>query len=82
MPKGSRSSSEARRPDPDALLAKVAREDARRGRGHLKIFFGAAAGVGKTFAMLLDARKRKAEGEQVVVGVVETHGRVETAALL
>jgi two-component system sensor histidine kinase KdpD len=83
MPKGSsRSSSEARRPDPDALLAKVAREDARRGRGHLKIFFGAAAGVGKTFAMLLDARNRRAEGQQVIVGLVETHGRSETAALL
>ncbi len=53
-----------------------------RSRGRLKIFFGAAAGVGKTYAMLLDARQRKAEGEEVVVGLVETHGRSETAALL
>ena len=71
-----------RRPDPDALLARVAREDARRKRGRLKIFLGAAAGVGKTFAMLLDARKKQAEGEKVLVGLVETHGRSETAALL
>ncbi|HEV8376113.1 MAG TPA: two-component system sensor histidine kinase KdbD, partial [Candidatus Polarisedimenticolia bacterium] len=83
MPRGSSPpTAESRRPDPDALLAKVAREDARRGRGHLKVFFGAAAGVGKTFAMLLDARSRKAEGEEVVAGFVETHGRGETAALL
>jgi len=71
-----------RRPDPDALLARVTREDARRRRGRLKIFLGAAAGVGKTFAMLLDARKKQAEGERVLVGLVETHGRSETAALL
>jgi two-component system sensor histidine kinase KdpD len=60
----------------------VARENARRKRGRLKIFLGAAAGVGKTFAMLLDARKKKSEGAQVLVGLVETHGRSETAALL
>ena len=72
----------AERPDPDALLAKVEREEAKARRGRLKIFFGASAGVGKTFAMLLAARERRAEGIDVVVGLVETHGRRETAALL
>ncbi|HUL11070.1 MAG TPA: sensor histidine kinase KdpD [Methylococcaceae bacterium] len=71
-----------KRPDPDALLARVARSEARKRRGRLKIFFGAAAGVGKTFAMLLAARDRHAEHDDVVVGVVETHGRKDTAALL
>lgn len=66
------------RPSPDALLEEANRE--RRGR--LKIFLGAAPGVGKTFAMLEDARARWREGVDVVVGVVETHGRAETAALL
>lgn len=70
------------RPDPDALLARVEREQAKARRGQLKIFFGAAAGVGKTFAMLQAARERRAEGLDVVAGVVETHGRKETAALL
>jgi two-component system sensor histidine kinase KdpD len=70
------------RPDPDALLAKVQREEAKRRRGKLKIFFGASAGVGKTFSMLLAAREKRAEGLDVVVGIVETHGRTDTAALL
>ena len=70
------------RPDPDALLAKVEREQAKARRGRLKIFFGAVAGVGKTYAMLEAARERRAEGIDVVVGLVETHGRKETAALL
>jgi two-component system sensor histidine kinase KdpD len=70
------------RPDPDALLAKIEREKSQARRGRLKIFFGAAAGVGKTFAMLEAARERRAEGIDVVVGLVETHGRKETAALL
>ncbi len=70
------------RPDPDALLARVEREETKARRGHLKIFFGAAAGVGKTYAMLLAAQERKAEGIDVVAGLVETHGRKETAALL
>src|SRR5262245_17216083 len=70
------------RRDPDALLARVQRDDAKRRRGRLKIFFGAAAGVGKTYAMLLAAREKRAEGLDVVVGIVETHGRAETAALL
>jgi two-component system sensor histidine kinase KdpD len=66
------------RPSPEALLAEAARE----GRGKLKIFLGAAPGVGKTYEMLQSARRRKAEGVDVVIGVVETHGRKETQALL
>jgi two-component system, OmpR family, sensor histidine kinase KdpD len=70
------------RPDPDALLAQVERETAKQRRGKLKVFFGATAGVGKTYAMLSAARQLRAQGLDVVVGVVETHGRAETAALL
>lgn len=69
------------RPDPDQLLARVEREQAKARRGRLKIFFGAAAGVGKTYAMLLAARERRAENLDVVVGLVETHGRQDTEAL-
>jgi two-component system sensor histidine kinase KdpD len=71
-----------RRPDPDALLAHVKGEEARAARGKLKIFFGGTAGVGKTFAMLSAARRKKLEGVDVVVGYVEAHGRVETERLL
>src|SRR3977135_1883323 len=67
-----------RRPSPDALL----REAQQVERGRLKIFFGAAPGVGKTYEMLTTARAKKAEGIDVVIGVVETHGRKETEALL
>ena len=70
------------RPDPDVLLRQVQAEEARSRRGKLKIFFGAAAGVGKTYAMLEAARALRSQGLDVVVGVVETHGRSETAALL
>jgi len=73
---------DASRPDPDALLARVQRAEKKRRRGQLKIFFGASAGVGKTFSMLLAAREKRAEGLDVVVGIVETHGRADTAALL
>ncbi len=66
------------RPDPDALLALAQR--ARRGK--LTVFLGAAPGVGKTYAMLARARQLKADGVDVVIGIVETHGRSETAALL
>lgn len=69
------------RPDPDALLAQVQAGERRLTRGRLRIYFGASAGVGKTYAMLSAARKQ-AGGEQVLVGVVETHGRSETAGLL
>src|SRR5499433_1592178 len=69
------------RPSPDALLAEARRED-KGGVGHLKIFLGAAPGVGKTYEMLLSARAKLKDGVDVVVGVVETHGRKETEALL
>ena len=73
---------EGERPDPDALLAQLKREEAKSTRGKLKIFFGMSPGVGKTYAMLLAAREKQAEGCEVVVGIVETHGRKETEALL
>ncbi|MBK7676377.1 DUF4118 domain-containing protein [Accumulibacter sp.] len=70
------------RPDPDQLLARVQEEEAKAARGKLKIFFGASAGVGKTYAMLGAARRQKELGTDVVIGVVETHGRKETEALI
>ncbi|MBL8751162.1 MAG: sensor histidine kinase KdpD [Planctomycetes bacterium] len=70
------------RPDPDALLARVKREEASVRRGRLKVWLGAAPGVGKTFAMLTSARRRHAQGLETVVGCVETHGRADTASLL
>src|SRR5690242_20304 len=73
---------EAERPDPDALLAQMKRAEAKSTRGRLKIFFGMSPGVGKTYSMLLAAREKQAEGCEVVVGIVETHGRKETEALL
>ncbi|CNE79356.1 sensor protein KdpD [Yersinia similis] len=69
---------EPTRPNPDSLLA-VANE---KPHGRLKVFFGACAGVGKTYAMLQEAQRLRAQGLDVLVGVVETHGRSETAALL
>ena len=74
--------SSEQRPDPDSLLAKVRLEETKARRGKLRIYFGSSAGVGKTFAMLLAARQLRSEGCDVVTGVVETHGRAETAALL
>src|SRR3954470_11434119 len=68
------------RPSPEALLEAARREERRSGR--LKIFVGAAPGVGKTYEMLQQARTRKRDGYDIVVGVVETHGRKETEALL
>jgi len=68
------------RPSPEALLEAVRREEPRAGR--LKIFVGAAPGVGKTYEMLQQARARKRDGYDIVIGVVETHGRKETEALL
>src|SRR6478736_559548 len=68
------------RPSPEALLEAARREERRSGR--LKIFVGAAPGVGKTYEMLQQARARKQDGYDIVVGVVETHGRKETEALL
>jgi len=74
--------SSEQRPDPDLLLAKVQRQEAEARRGKLRIYFGSSAGVGKTYAMLAAARKLKDEGRDLAVGVVETHGRSETAVLL
>src|SRR5262249_16342830 len=71
-----------RRPDPDELLVRLTEQEARRARGKLKIFFGFAAGVGKTYAMLEAARAQRAGGVDVVAGIVETHHRAETEALL
>ena len=70
-------SDEPRRPDPDALLL----EARKAGRGRLKVFLGMSPGVGKTYEMLAQAARRKADGLDVVVGLVETHGRRETEAL-
>src|SRR6185437_2302867 len=78
MTDADRASDDNKRPSPDALLEAVARE----GRGKLKIFLGAAPGVGKTYEMLTAAQARRRDGVDVVVGVVETHGRRETEALL
>jgi K+-sensing histidine kinase KdpD len=63
------------RPDPDALLAQIRQDQQRAARGRLRIYFGASAGVGKTCAMLLAARKLVAEGVDVLAGIVDTHGR-------
>jgi len=69
------------RPDPDQLLARIREEEAQAKRGRLKIFFGASAGVGKTYAMLAAAQTAKQQNIDVLVGVIETHGRAETQAL-
>ncbi len=70
------------RPDPDQLLEQIRSEEARARRGRLRIYFGASAGVGKTYAMLSAAQRELKAGRDVLVGVVETHGRSETAELL
>jgi len=70
------------RPSPDELLSTLRAEEEQARRAKLKIFFGASAGVGKTYAMLVEAHERRRAGVDVVVGLVETHGRSETAALL
>ncbi len=73
---------EHKRPEPEALLEAAQDEETGKKRGKLTIYFGSAPGVGKTYAMLYDARLRKQEGKDVVAGYVEPHGRVETEALL
>ena len=70
------------RPDPDALLAEIRKGEQKSARGKLKVFFGAAPGVGKTFAMLEEGRARAAEGIDVVVGYAEPHARPDTEAIL
>lgn len=70
------------RPNPDELLVQVQAAETQAKRGSLKVFFGYAAGVGKTYCMLENARRAKADGRDVVVGYVEPHGRLETEALL
>ncbi|MGD7278965.1 two-component sensor histidine kinase, partial [Ralstonia pseudosolanacearum] len=70
------------RPNPDTLLAELQSCEEKAARGKLRIYFGASAGVGKTYAMLSAAKAARAEGIDVVVGLVETHGRAETAALV
>jgi two-component system sensor histidine kinase KdpD len=72
----------ADRPDPDALLRRIRAEDERQKRARLRIYLGYAPGVGKTFAMLSAAREMHDARAEVVVGVVETHGRCDTAALV
>lgn len=71
-----------KRPNPDALLKQVKAEEARQLEGKLKVFFGANPGVGKTYAMLEAAHEQRRDGVDVVIGVVETHGRAETEALV
>ncbi|MDE2212073.1 MAG: two-component system sensor histidine kinase KdbD, partial [Betaproteobacteria bacterium] len=70
------------RPNPDELLSRIKEAEVRSARGKLKIFFGSSAGVGKTYAMLSAAQQQVLQGVDVVVGIVETHGRKETEALL
>ena len=69
-------------PNPEDLLKKIMQEEGQLNKGKLKVFLGMAAGVGKTYAMLEAANKLQQEGVDVVVGVVATHGRQETARLL
>src|SRR5260221_10668690 len=73
---------EPERPNPDALLAALQKEEGKQKRGKLKVFFGMAPGVGKTYAMLEAARRELSSGRDVIVGYVETHARKETDALM
>lgn len=75
------SNAEESRPDPDALLAEIQAHDQTQQRGKLRIYLGASAGVGKTYAMLTAAQSAQKAGQHVKVGLIETHGRKETAAL-
>lgn len=73
---------DTQRPDPDAMLKRVQAEEAHRMEGKFKVFFGANPGVGKTYAMLEAAHEQRREGIDVVIGVIETHGRAETEVLV
>jgi len=75
-------SDRSERPDPDHLLRRIQEKTQLEARAKLKIFFGASPGVGKTYAMLVEAQETRRSGTDVVAGVVETHGRPETGALL
>lgn len=77
-----KSAMDRQRPDPDALLKRVQAEEARQTEGKLKVFFGANPGVGKTYAMLEAAHEQRRDGVDLAIGVVETHGRAETEALV
>lgn len=70
------------RPDPDEILKSIKKEEEKMQRGQLRVFFGMCAGSGKTYAMLKAAHQAKAEGVDIVVGFVETHGRIETEQLV
>ena len=70
------------RPNPDSLLDLLKHDRSVTSRGRLKVFFGSSAGVGKTYAMLSEAKRKLADGVDVVIGIIETHGRTETADLL
>jgi len=70
------------RPDPDELLASIIQDEEKSKRGKLKIFFGMCAGVGKTYTMLQAAKVEKAKGCDIIIGIVETHNRKETASLV
>jgi two-component system sensor histidine kinase KdpD len=72
----------AARPDPDALVAQLKADQQQAARGKLRIYFGSNAGVGKTYAMLAAAQRERQAGRQVLVGLVETHGRAETVQQL
>jgi len=74
--------SDEERPDPDELLARIRETEGSHSRAELKIFFGMSAGVGKTYAMLQEAHAAKAQDIDIVLGVIETHGRHETEALV
>ncbi|MBA3815802.1 MAG: sensor histidine kinase KdpD, partial [Parachlamydiaceae bacterium] len=74
--------SEDDQPNPDELLKAIQREEQQNTLGRLKIFFGMSAGVGKTYCMLGEAQQRQKDGTNVVVGLINTHGRKETEALL
>ena len=73
---------ELTRPDPEILLKKITEKEDKSTKGKLKIFFGMCAGVGKTYSMLEAAQKAQVDGIDVVVGIVETHKRIETEELL
>lgn len=71
-----------KRPNPDVLLGKIKRKEEKKRRGQLKIFFGSCSGVGKTYSMLSAARTLQAQNIDIIIGLIETHGRIETAELV